>query len=174
MSGYRQLSRPTHQRKAILKQQLTSLMVIGELKTTKTRALEVQKMAEKLISLAVREHENFTEVEVQKSAAKLDAKGRKILQTATSKSGAKYDRVEREMTTVKVQKDDPSRLAARRKLIAELYEFKDENGQRINTVNHVMNELAPRYKGRQGGYTRIIRLGQRRGDAAEMVLLQLV
>ncbi|MDO5734698.1 MAG: L17 family ribosomal protein [Eubacteriales bacterium] len=174
MSGYRQLSRPSDQRKALLKQQLTSLLVNGELKTTKTRALEVQKMAEKIITLAVREQDNFDEVEVKKSAAKLDGKGRKILQTATSKAGNKYDKVEREITTETVKKDRPSRLAARRQIIAQIYEFKDENGERINTANHVFDELAPRYRDRKGGYTRIIRLGQRRGDAAEMVLLQLV
>ncbi|MDO5737761.1 MAG: L17 family ribosomal protein [Eubacteriales bacterium] len=174
MSGYRQLSRPSSQRKALLRQQLTTLLVNGEVKTTKTRALEVQRMAEKLIGLAVREHENFEEIEVTKSQAKLDAKGRKLLQTATSKAGNKYDKVEREMLTVQIKKDHPSRLAARRKLISQLYEYKNEDGERINTVNHVMDELAPRYKDRNGGYTRMIRLGQRRGDAAEMVLLQLV
>ncbi len=174
MSGYRKLSRPTDQRFAILKNQVTTLLVNGELKTTKTRALEVQKMAEKIITLAVREQDNFDTREVEKSKAKLDGKGRKILKTATGKNDNKYDVVEREVTTEVVQKDRPSRLAARRQMMNGMYEFKDADGKKINTVNHVFEELAPRYRDRKGGYTKMYKLGPRRGDGAEMVLLQLV
>lgn len=174
MSGYRKLSRASDQRHAILKNQVTSLLYHGKVETTAARAAEVQKMAEKLITLAVKEHKNFDTKEVQVSQAKLDSKGRKVLESKTSKNGAAYDVVQRELSNKLVQVDRPSRLAARRKMLKGMYEFKDENGARVNTVNHLFNEVAPRYEGRPGGYTRVIKLGVRRGDGAEMVRLELV
>lgn len=174
MSGYRKLSRPGDQRRTILKNQVTSLLYHGKLETTQARAEEIQRIAEKMISLAVKEHKNFDTKEIEVSQAKLDSKNRKLLQSKTSKNGASYDVVEREMTKKLVQVDRPSRLAARRKLISNLVEFKDDQGKRINTVNYLFNEVAPRYVDRNGGYTRSIKLGARRGDGANMVRLELV
>ncbi len=174
MPGYRKLGRPTGARMSMLRGQVTSLIVNGSIRTTKTRAKEVQRIAEKLITLAVKEKDNYTSREVKVSAAKLDSKGRKILRTATSKHGNVYDVVEREIKTHTVSVDKPSRLAARRKMIAMMNEQHTAEGNRINTVNYLFSDVAERYVNRQGGYTRIIPLGPRRGDAAEMVILELV
>lgn len=174
MVGYRKLGRKTAIRKSILRNMATTLIVKGKLVTTHKRALEVQRLAEEFITLAVKEHKNFDTVEKKVSKAKLDGKGRKMLTSAESKNGSKYDVVQREMTTKMVQVDHPSRLAARRKLFNNMFEFKNEKGEKINTVNYLFNEVAPKYADRSGGYTRIIKMGPRRGDAAEVVMLELV
>jgi large subunit ribosomal protein L17 len=174
MPGYRKLGRASDQRNAMLRGLVTSLIVNGKVKTTDTRAKEVRRIAEKLITSAVKEQDNFTTKEVKVSSAKLDAKGRKVLRTATSKNGRKYDVVEREITTKLVQVDNPSRLAARRNIMKTMYEYHTSEGKRVNAVNHLFSEVAPRYRNTEGGYTRAIKLGPRRGDAADMVLLELV
>jgi large subunit ribosomal protein L17 len=68
----------------------------------------------------------------------------------------------------------PSRLAARRKMIANLNKVKDENGNSVDLPGKLFGEIAEKYADKKGGYTRILKLGQRRGDAAEAVILQLV
>ena len=68
----------------------------------------------------------------------------------------------------------PSRLAARRKMIANLNKVKDENGNNVDLPGKLFGEIAEKYADKKGGYTRILKLGQRRGDAAEAVILQLV
>jgi len=70
--------------------------------------------------------------------------------------------------------DNPSRLHARRKVMSWLYRVKDSEGNTINLANKLFDEIAPKYKDVQGGYTRMYRIGPRKGDAAEMVILQLV
>lgn len=174
MPGYRKLGRTSSQRKALLRGLVTSLIVNGQVKTTEAKAKEVRKLAEKAITIAVKEYTNFTTKKITVSAAKLDGKGRKVLQTATSKNDRVYDVVEREMGTREVEVDLPSRLAARRKLLNVLEDTYNNDGDRIKTVNFLFSNVAPRYDGRQGGYTRMIKLGPRRGDAAPMVLLELV
>lgn len=174
MSGYRKLGRHSDARRSMLKSMVSALIVNGKIKTTETRAAEVQKIAEKLITLAVKEQNNFDTKEVTVSSPKLDAKGRKMLKTKETAAGNKYDVVERETATKMVQVDHPSRLAARRLMIANMHEFHDEKGNKINTVNHLFNEVAPKYANRDGGYTRTTKLGPRRGDAAEIVLLELI
>ncbi|NLB28574.1 MAG: 50S ribosomal protein L17 [Clostridiaceae bacterium] len=174
MPGYRRLGRETAARKSILKNLVTTLIVEGKVTTTETRAKEAARIAEKMIALAVKEYNNFTTREILTSQAKLDDKGRKVLRTATSKNERKYDVVEREIKKKTVQVDMPSRLAARRKVMAQMVETRDSKGKRINTVNHLFDTVAPRYINRPGGYTRIVKIGPRRGDAAPMAILELV
>lgn len=170
----RKLSRPTDQRKAMLKGLVTSLIQHGRIETTETRAKEVAAIAEKLITIAVKEHTNFTSKNVTVSAPVVDSKGRKILKTVTSKNGNKYEVVEREKKTVLKTVDAPSRLAARRQLMNWVYRVKDEKGNGISLTNKLFDEIAPKYKERKGGYTRTYKLGARRGDGAEVVVLELI
>ena len=174
MPGYRRLGRETAARKSILRNLVTTLIVEGKVTTTETRAKEAARIAERMIALAVKEHNNFTTREILASQAKLDDKGRKVLRTATSKNERKYDVVEREIKKKTVQVDMPSRLAARRKIMTQMVEIRDSKGKRINTVNHLFDSVAPRYINRPGGYTRIVKIGPRRGDAAPMAILELV
>ena len=174
MSGYRKLSRKSSLRHALLKNQVTAFIVNGHVTTTLARAKEVQKIAEKLITLAVIEQQNFDSKEVIVSKAKLDDKGRKLLQSRKSKNDRAYDVVTREKSTKLVQADRPSRLAARRQMLAYMLEMSDKEGKKINTVNHLFNNVAPKYTDRKGGYSRVIKLGQRVGDGAEMARLELL
>ena len=81
---------------------------------------------------------------------------------------------EREIVTKTVEVDMPSRLAARRKMFNMINKIKDENGKNIDLTAKLFGEYADKYKDRTGGYTRILKLGQRRGDGAEVVILELV
>ena len=112
MATLRKLGRPTAHRKAMLRNQVTSLFEHGRIETTVTRAKETQRMAEKMITLA---------------------------------------------------KGD---LHARRQVLAYIY---DED-----VVTKLFEEIAPNYAERNGGYTRVLKLGPRRGDGAEMAILELV
>lgn len=174
MALQRKLGRPTDQRKAMLKGLVTALFQNGRIETTEARAEEVKNIAEKLITLAIKEADNFTSKQVKISAAKLDSKGNKITKTVTSKNGRKYEVVEREEKTDMVQVDKPSRLSARRQMANWIYKVKDAEGRDLNLINKLFDDIAPKYKGRSGGYTRIYKLGPRRGDAAEMVILELI
>lgn len=174
MPSRRKLGRTTAQRKAILRGLVTALFENGKIITTEARAKEVKNIAEKLIGLAVKEVDNFTSKQIKVSSAKLDSSGKKITKTATSKNGRKYEVVDREEKTDMVTVDSPSRLHARRQAIAWLYRVKDANGNKINLADKLFDEIAPKYKDKNGGYTRIYKLGPRRGDAAEQVMLELV
>lgn len=174
MATNRKLGKPTDIRLAMLRTQVTDLILHGKIETTEARAKEVKAIADSLISLAVKEKDNFETVNVKVSKTKLDAKGNKVTELVKSKNGKEYLRVVREETTEQRQKDMPSRLNARRKMMKTLNKVKDENGKNIDLTAKLFNEIAPNYEGRVGGYTRILKLGQRRGDAAEMVILQLV
>ncbi len=173
MPTQRKLGRATDQRKAMLKNQVTALFRNGRIETTEARAKEVRSIAEKLIAMAIKEDGNITSKQIKVSAAKLDSKGRKITKAATSKNGNKYEVVDREIKTEMVTVDNPTRLAARRRAMNWIYRVKDENGKYINVVDKLFDEIAPKFKGVNGGYTRIYKLGPRRGDAAEAVLLEL-
>ncbi len=174
MAGIRKLSRASDQRLAILRGQTTALIMNGKIVTTVARAKEISKIAEKLITQAVREKENFSSKEITVSKAKLDSKGKKVLISKTSKNGAKYDVVDREIKKKMVQVDSGSRLAARKGMSYWLYKGHDAEQNTVNPINHLFDEVAPRYAGRNGGYTRIIKLGTRRGDASEMAQIELV
>lgn len=174
MPGPRKLGRATDQRRAMLKGLVTSLFQNGKIETTEARAEEVKNIAEKLITIAVKEADNFTSKQIKVSAAKLDSTGKKITKTVTSKNGRKYEVVDREEKTDMVRVDNPTRLHARKQVTNWLYRVKDQNGEALNLANKLFDEIAPKYKGKNGGYTRIYKLGPRRGDAAEVVVLELV
>ena len=174
MAIQRKLSRPTDQRMAILRSQATALIQHGRIETTETRAKEIRTIVEKIISDCVNEVDNFTSEPKTISRPKVDSKGKKMFKTVTSRNGNKYKVVDREVTTDLKTVDSPARLHARRKAIKWIYRIKDEDGNNLNIVNKLFNEIAPKYKGRNGGYTRMYKLGPRRGDAAEMVVIELV
>lgn len=174
MPEQRKLGRATDQRKAMLKGLVTSLLEKGKIETTEARAKEVKNIAEKLITLAVKEVDNFTSKQVKVSKAKLDSNGNKITKSVTSKNGRKYQIVEREIKTDMVTVDNSSRLAARKQIMNWVYKVKSADGNSINVADRLFNDIAPKYKSKNGGYTRIYKLGPRRGDAAEIVILELV
>ena len=170
----RKLGRTTDQRMAMLKNLTTDLLVYGRIETTEARAKEVRGLAENLIALAVKEKDNYEEVEVKVVKAKLDSKGNKELEKVTSKNGKEYLRIVKEEKTEKRQKDMPTRLNARRKIMAKTNKVKDKDGNKIDLPAKLFGEIATKYENRQGGYTRILKLGPRKGDNAERVIIELV
>lgn len=174
MAKNRKLGRTTDQRLAMLRTQTTDLILNGKIKTTEARAKEVKAIADSIIALAIKEKDNFEEVEVKVTRAKLDSKGNKVTEVAKSKNGKDFLKVVKEEVTEKRQKDMPSRLNARRKIMTKINKVKDSEGKNVDLPAKLFNEIAPNYKDRVGGYTRIVKLGKRRGDSAEIVLLELL
>ena len=170
----RKLGKTTDIRLAMLKNLSTDLIWHEQIQTTEARAKEVKAIVDSLIALAVKEKDNFEEVEVKVIKAKLDSKGNKETELVKSKNGKEFLKVVKEEKMEKRQKDKPSRLNARRKMMTKLNKVKDNEGTPIDLTDKLFNVIAPRYNGRVGGYTQIIKLGQRRGDAAETVILKLV
>ena len=169
MAGTRKLGKPTDQRLAMLKCQTTDLLLNGKIVTTEARAKEVKAIADSIIALAVKEHKNFEEVEVKVVKAKLDSNGRKVTEKVTSKNGKEYLKVVKEEKMEKRQKDMPSRLNARRKIMKKVNKVEG-----VDLMNKLFNELAPKYEDRVGGYTRILKMEPRKGDNAETAILMLV
>lgn len=177
MAKYRKLGRTSAQRKAILRNQVTCLLYNGKIRTTETRAKEVQKIAEGMIALAVREHDHFDTVTVNAKVARKDADGKRVKEVKDGRKVTVYDEVSKE-----IKKDQPSRLHARRQMMKVFYGVtelpKDAKGRKgakkVDMVAKMFDEIAPKYEGRNGGYTRIIKIGPRKGDAAMEVLLELV
>lgn len=174
MAKNRKLGKPTDQRLAMLRCLTTDLILHGKIQTTETRAKEVKAIADSIIALAVKEKDNFEMVDVKVVTAKLDSKGNKETVKATSKNGKEYLKIVKEEKTVSRQKDMPTRLNARKKIMKMVNKVKDEKGKNIDLPSKLFNEIAPKYESRVGGYTRIIKIGQRRGDAAPIVILELV
>ncbi len=177
-SGYRKLGRTAPQRKALMRNQVTNLLYHGKIKTTETRAKEIRRMAEKLITLAIREKDNFEEVEVTAKVAKKDANGKRVKETVNGKKVTVYDEVKKT-----IKKDKPSRLNARRYMLSILYPVtevpvktrkKRSQSKKIDMAAKLFDEIAPKYAERKGGYTRIIKLGMRKGDGAPEVIIELV
>ncbi|MCR5441973.1 MAG: 50S ribosomal protein L17 [Lachnospiraceae bacterium] len=198
---YRKLGRTSSQRKALLRNQVTALIENGRITTTEAKAEEIQRIAERLIALAVKEKDNFETVKVTAKVARKDKDGKRVKQIVDKESGkvlsettrdkdgklvkmengvtvTVYDEVEKE-----IKKDKPSRLHARRQMLKVLYpvtEVSTENKgkkrsvKEIDLSNKLFDEIAPKYANRGGGYTRIIKLGQRKGDAAMQVIIELV
>jgi len=170
MALYRKLGKSTDQRMAILRNQVSELIWKNQIETTVQKAKEVRRLAEKLITLAVNNYEDI--VKVNKTMR--DSKGK--------------------IVNKEVINDGPKKLSARRKIMANIRDLQETKlkketatayKMRTATVNHpvvekLFNDIAPRYanrakdKGQAGGYTRIIRTGFRRGDSAEMAIIQLV
>lgn len=175
MSKYRKLSRTSSQRKALLRMQTTALLHNGKIITTEAKAKEVRKIAESLIALAVKEKDNFEEVTIKAKVARKDANGKRIKEEKDGKKVAVYDEVDKV-----IKKDKPTRLHARRQMLKVLYpvtEVKDNksrSAKKVDLVAKLFDEYAPKYADRNGGYTRIVKIGQRKGDAALEVLLELV
>ena len=175
MAKNRKLGRTTDIRMAILKTLTTDLIMYGKVETTLARAKEVKAIADSLIALAIKEKDNFEEVEVKVVKAKLDSKGNKVTELVKSKNGKEYLKVVKEETTEKRQKDMPSRLNARRKMMRTINKVTDSEGKNVDLPAKLFNEIAPKYAGKNvGGYTRILRVGARRGDGAEVAVLQLI
>ena len=169
MAGTRKLGKPTDQRLAMLKTQTTDFIKNEKIVTTEARAKELKAIVDSIIALAVKEHKNYEEVEVKVVKAKLDSNGRKVTEKATSKNGKEYLKVVKEETTEKRQKDLPSRLSARRKIMTKVNKVKD-----VDLVDKLFNEIAPKYEDRVGGYTTILKMEPRKGDNSKMAILKLV
>lgn len=164
------LGRPSKEKMAIMRNQVSNLLWNGKLETTEAKAKSAKAMAEKIITLAIDTYEDS--VKVQKTIK--DAKGVKVVK--------------------EVINDGPKKLAARRKIMSKLYdlqeikaekESKSAYRERTKEIKHpliekIFNEYAPKYAkraqelGTKGGYTRISKLGARRGDAAEMALVEMI
>ena len=165
----RKLGRTTDIRKSMLKNLTTDLIMYGKVTTTEARAKEVKSIADSLIALAVKEKDNFETVDVKVVKAKLDSKGNKQTELVKSKNGKEFLKVVKEETTEKRQKDMPSRLNARRKIMTKVNKVEG-----VDLPGKLFGELATKCADRVGGYTRIIKKGPRKGDAAEVVILELV
>ena len=175
MATNRKLGRKTDIRMAMLKTLTTDLIMYGKIETTLPRAKEVKAIADSLIALAIKEKDNFEIVDVKVVKAKLDSKGNKETQLVKSKNGKEYLKVVKEEKVEKRQKDMPTRLNARRKMMRKLNKVKDQEGNNIDLPSKLFNEIAPKYEGKNvGGYTRIVKAGPRRGDGAEVAILQLI
>lgn len=174
MAKNRKLGKKTDQRLAMLKCQTTDLLLHGKIVTTQARAKEVKAIADSIISLAIKEKDNFEMVDVKVVKAKLDNNGRKVTELTKSKNGNEFLKVVKEEVTEKRQKDNPSRLNARRKIMTKVNKVKDEDGKNVDIPSKLFNEIAPKYEGRVGGYTRIMKAGPRRGDGAEVAILELI
>ena len=169
MATTRKLGRTTDIRTSMLRTLTTDLLLHGKVETAEARAKEVKAIVDSVIALAVKEYKNFEEVEVKVIKAKLDSNGRKVTEKVTSKNGKEYLRVVKEEKTEKRQKDMPSRLSARRKLMTKVNKVEG-----VDVMDKLFNELAPKYEGRVGGYTRILKMEPRRGDNSSQAILMLV
>ena len=178
MAKYRKLGRTSDQRKALLRNQVTNLLYHGKIVTTESKAKEIRKIAEKMIALAVKEKDNFETVTVTAKVPRKDADGKRVKEVKDGKKVTVYDEVQKE-----IKKDSASRLHARRQMLKVFYPVTEvpkeaagrkKNTKKVDMVDKMFNEIAPKYEGRNGGYTRIIKIGPREGDAAMEVVIELV
>jgi len=168
------LSRTESQRNALLKGLVTSLILNGRVETTLAKAKALKPLADSIVSLAIKEKDNVIEKEKTVSSAKLDKNGKKVKVEKTSKNGKKYEVIDREIKKVTVKVDAPSKLAARKKMFKMINKIKDNNGKTIDLTDKLFDEIAPKYEANKGGYTRITKLVARKGDGAEMAVVELI
>ena len=170
MAGYRKLGRTTDQRKALIRNQVTALLYNGKIVTTEAKAKEVRKVAEGLIALAVKEKDNFETVTVSAKVPQTDKDGKRVKEVVNGKKKTVYTNVEKQ-----IKKDMPSRVHARRQMMKVLYAVTEvpteaagrkRNTKAVSVADKLFDEIAPKYAGKNGGYTRIVKIGQRKGDAA--------
>ena len=161
MAKYRKLSRTADQRKALLRNQVTNLLYNGKIVTTEAKAKEIRKIAEGLVAMAVREKDNFETVTVTAKVARKDAEGKRVKEVVDGKKKTVYDEVE--MKVFYPVKEVPAKGAGKKK-----------NTKDVDMVKKMFEEIAPKYANRNGGYTRIVKIGQRKGDGAMEVLIELV
>ncbi|MDE6852861.1 MAG: 50S ribosomal protein L17 [Lachnospiraceae bacterium] len=180
MAGYRKLGRTSSQRKALLRNQVTNLLYYGKIVTTEAKAKEIRRIAEKMIALGIKECNNYDTVTVTAKVARKDKDGRRVKEVVDGKKVTVYDEVEKE-----IKKDQPSRLHARRQMQKVFYTLTEvpaeiqgrkKGTKKVDVAALVLDELGPKYAERNGngGYTRIVKIGQRKGDAAMQVLIELV
>ncbi|MEG1508831.1 MAG: bL17 family ribosomal protein [Clostridia bacterium] len=166
----KKLGRPTDQRMAVIRNQVSELLWFGRLETTVEKSKSVRVVAEKMLTLAI----NSFEDEIVTTKSKVNVKGEKI--------------------DVQFTNDGPKKLAARRKMMTILRDIQELQGdkesksaykERTREINHpliekMFREYAPKYSARikelgiGGGYTRIIKIGSRRGDNADMAVIELI
>ncbi len=178
MAKYRKLGRTSDQRKALLRNQVTMLIYNGKIITTEARAKEVRKIADGLIAMAVKERDNYETVKVTAKVPRKDKDGKRVKEVVDGKKVTVFDNVEKE-----IRKDMPSRLHARRQMLRVLYPVTEvpktaagrkRGTKKVDLVAKLFDEYGPKYANRNGGYTRIIKIGPRKGDAAMEVVLELV
>ena len=178
MAMYRKLGKKTKLRKALLRNQVTALIYKGKIVTTEARAKEIKKIVEPMITLAAKYKDDYEEVTVQAKVARKDKDGKRVKEVVDGKKVTKYEEVQKT-----IKKDLPSRLHARRQMlkvfypvteIPESHKGRKKNTKQIDMVNKMFDEIALKYENRNGGYTRIIKIGERKGDGAMEVLLELV
>lgn len=178
MAGYRKLGRTSSQRKALLRNQVTNLLYHGKIVTTEAKAKEIRSIAEHMITLAVKEKDNFETVTVKAKVARKDKDGKRVKEVVNGKKVDVFDEVEKE-----IKKDSASRLHARKQMAAYLYDItevpteaagKKKNTKKVNMTDKMFDEIAPKYENRKGGYTRILKVGARKGDGAEVAIIELV
>lgn len=171
----RKLGRNAAGRKALLRNQVTNLLYHGKIKTTTAKAKEIRKIAEGLIAMAVREKDNYEEVKVTAKVAKKDVNGKRVKEVVDGKKVTVFEEVEKT-----IKKDSATRLHARRQMLKVLYPVtevqanKRRQAKSVDLTDKLFSEIASKYADRNGGYTRIIKIGPRKGDAAMEVVLELV
>lgn len=175
MAGYRKLGKTSSQRKALLRSQVTALINNGKIVTTEARAKEIRRISERLITLAVKEKDNYETITVKSKVARKDADGKRVKEVVDGKKVPVIDEVEKQ-----VKKDNVTRHNARMQMRKVLYDVtenpdgKRKNIKKVDLTDKLFDEIAPKYADRKGGYTRIVKIGPRRGDAAMEVLIELV
>ena len=178
MAEYRKLGRTSSQRKALLRNQVTNLLYHGRITTTTTKAKEIRREAEKLITLAIREKDNYENVTVTVKVPRKDKNGQRVKEVKDGKKVTVYDEVQKT-----IKKDNASRLFARRQMLKVFVPVTEvpaygvkvrSNSKKVDMVAKMFDEIAPKYENRKGGYTRIVKVGPRKGDGAEVAIIELV